>query len=59
MLTIAPGGILDSHHPRNALTDHSEIVLEYESLSGAKYRSKCVIEGRRWVKDFTVEHPPK
>jgi hypothetical protein len=52
---IATGDVLDSHHPRNALADPCEFVLEYESLGGAKYRSRGVIEGRKWVKNLTFE----
>lgn len=55
MLTIEAGGVLDSRHPRNALDDRSEIFFEYESLGGARYKGKGVIEDRRWVKDLTVE----
>ncbi|HXP88751.1 MAG TPA: hypothetical protein VN841_28780 [Bryobacteraceae bacterium] len=54
-LAIAPGDGFDSHHQRNALTDPCEVVLDYESLGGAKYRSQGLIESRRWVKDFTFK----
>ena len=52
---IATGEVFDSHHPRNALTDPCEFALEYQSLGGARYRSRGVIEGRRWVKNLTFE----
>lgn len=55
MVTIAPRETFDSHYPRNAMTDACELVLEYESVGGARYRSSGRIEGRRWVKGFKVE----
>lgn len=52
---IAAGDVFDSHYPRNALTDPCEFALEYQSLGGARYRSRGVIESRKWVKHFTFE----
>jgi hypothetical protein len=52
---IAAGDVFDSHHQRNALTESCEFVLDYESLGGAKYRSRGVIENRSWVNDFTFK----
>lgn len=50
---IAAGEPGDTHHAIRNLTLKTEFLLDYESLSGTCYRSRAVIEDRRWVRDFT------
>ena len=53
--TLAPGEEFDSNYPRMNLTVPSAFVAEYQSLGGAKYRSRANIEDRRWVRNFRFE----
>ncbi len=48
---LAPGQVFTSNFPRNALSDPATVIAEFETLSGAKYRTETLIEGRRWVKE--------
>jgi hypothetical protein len=52
---LAPGAIGATNHPVSVLlADGSDpIVIEYSSLSGTRYRSRAIIEKRRWVREFT------
>jgi len=49
---VAPKGEGDTNHPASALDPLEEVVLDYDSLSGTRYRSRAVIEARRWVREF-------
>jgi hypothetical protein len=49
---IAPGGMGDTNYPTSALDTKNELVTDYSSLSGARYRSRVVISNRRWVQEF-------
>jgi len=48
---LAPGEAFDSGYGRNALSDPALVVAEYESLGGARYRTRLVVEERHWVKN--------
>jgi hypothetical protein len=52
---IPPGEVFDSNCSLNALSNPATLVIEYESLGGAKYRTSAIIEERRWVCDFKFE----
>jgi hypothetical protein len=51
---LAPGEPpVDTNYPVKALDERrEEMVIEYSSLSGTRYRSRAVIESRRWVSQF-------
>jgi hypothetical protein len=44
------GQVFTSNFPRNALSDPATVIAEFETLSGAKYRTETLIEGRPWIK---------
>ena len=49
-LPLAPEEIFVSNWSRQSLLDPAEVVIEFESLGGGKYRTKTVIENRCWLK---------
>jgi hypothetical protein len=54
--SLLPGQVFTSNAARNALRDPEATVLcEFETLSGVKYRTKTVIQNRRWVKHTRFE----
>jgi hypothetical protein len=54
--SLLPGQVFTSNAARNALRDpEATVVCEFETLSGAKYRTKIVIQNRRWVKHTRFE----
>jgi hypothetical protein len=54
--SLLPGQVFTSNAARNALRDpEATVVCEFETLSGAKYRTKTVIQNRRWVKHTRFE----
>jgi len=52
---LGPGEVFETNYPRAALSDPSSFIAEYESLGGARYRSRADIEGRAWVRNFRFE----
>ena len=53
---LLPGQVFTSNAARNALRDpEATVVCEFETLSGVKYRTKTVIQNRRWVKHTRFE----
>jgi len=54
--SLLPGQVFTSNAARNALSDpEATVVCEFETLSGVKYRTKTVIQNRRWVKHTRFE----
>ena len=54
--SLLPGQVFTSDAARNALLDpEATVVCEFETLSGVKYRTKTVIQNRRWVKHTRFE----
>jgi hypothetical protein len=50
---LAHGDVADTNYPVTALDpSRQELVIDYASLSGTRYRTRAVIEDRRWVRDF-------
>ncbi len=51
---LAPGEPADTNYPVTALDpERQELVIDYSSLSRTRYRSRAIIEGRRWVREFS------
>ena len=48
---LQPGEVLISSWSRQSLGVPATIVVTFDSLGGAKYRSTTVIEDQRWVKN--------
>ena len=55
---IAPGRYFLSDHPLNGLPPENDvnIIIEYESVAGSKYRTELIIQDGRFVKKTTF--PP-
>ena len=54
--SLLPGQVFTSNAARNALRDpEATVVCEFETLSGVKYRTKTLIQNRRWVKHTRFE----
>jgi len=54
--SLLPGQVFTSNASRTNLRDpEATVVCEFETLSGVKYRTKTVIQNRRWVKHTRFE----
>lgn len=53
--SLAPGQVFSSSAPRNSLSDPATVICEFETLSGAKYRTESTIESLRWVRSTRFE----
>ena len=49
-LPLAPGEVFVSSWSHQSLVDPAEVVIEFESLGGGRYRTETVIENRCWLK---------
>ncbi len=49
---LGPGEPADTNYPVTALGPSAELVIDYSSLSGSRYRTRAVIESRRWIRQF-------
>ena len=52
---LRPAASCETAHPLNAMSDAADVVIEYESVAGSRYRTELTIEDRRWV--TTVKFP--
>lgn len=49
---MAPGDVVDSKHPINALSEGTvTVTIDYESIPGSRFRNEQCVEDRRWIRE--------
>ncbi|HEV2383270.1 MAG TPA: hypothetical protein VG206_26180 [Terriglobia bacterium] len=49
-LPLAPGEVFASSWSRQALEDPARVIIEFQSLGGARYTTESLIDDHRWVR---------